>query len=66
MSLKVSDGGCRVQQPGGHLTLMVVLVCPSYDIYLGHKLSILGIPLKMSQIERKEFEAAPESSCRVT
>jgi hypothetical protein len=45
---------------------MVVLVCPSYDIYLGHKLSILGIPLKMSQIERKELEAPPKSLSRVT
>jgi hypothetical protein len=66
VSLKVSDGGCRVQQPGGHLTLMVVLVCPSFDIYLAHKLSILGSPLKMSRIERKELEAPSESSGRVT
>jgi hypothetical protein len=38
----------RVQQLGGHLYLTVVLVCSSSDIYLGHNLSLLGIPLKMS------------------
>jgi hypothetical protein len=27
---------------------IVVLLCPGYDIYLGHKISILGIPPKMS------------------